>query len=177
MVRLSSRSRRAIILSNATYRDLNGQAVEAPDQSEQVWPMTMAGDHGRPGFFFGQIRWDQRLRVFITEHEPRVNWFFVHDGKAEGAGYFVGYESMSHRRVGFIGLSGFRSGPLPIDQWIPVRGQLAADYSQWSSLPDSIYWGGPDGGACGRAQEICHRNGCTCRPATTFDLSTWPRGR
>ena len=65
----------------------------------------------------------------------------MHDGKADGAGYFVGYESKSRRRVGFIGLSGFRPEPLPIEQLIPVRGQLAADYSQWSSLPDSIYWG------------------------------------
>ena len=27
----------------------------------------------------------------------------------EGAGYFVGYERESNRRVGFIGLSGFQS--------------------------------------------------------------------
>ena len=49
----------------------------------------------------------------MNEREPSVNWFFVHDGKPEGAGYFVGYERVSNRRVGFIGLSGFRSDPVP----------------------------------------------------------------
>ena len=30
--------------------------------------------------------------VFVNEQEPTVNWFFVHDGKPDGAGYFVAYE-------------------------------------------------------------------------------------
>ncbi len=77
----------------------------------------------------------------MNEREPTVNWFFVHDGKPEGAGYFVGYERMSNRRVGFIGLSGFRSDPVPADEWIPVRGALIMDYSHWSSAPRWIYSG------------------------------------
>ena len=74
----------------------------------------------------------------MNEREPTVNWFFVHDGKPDGAGYFVGYERVSNRRVGFIGLSGFRADPVPADEWIPVRGELIVDYSQLSSAPVSI---------------------------------------
>ena len=100
----------------------------------------------------------------------------MHDGKADGAGYFVGYESVSHRRVGFIGLSGFRHRPVcRFDAWIPVRGQLAADFSQWSSLPVSIYSGSacrwarirPDGSARSAATpgpRSIRQSTSTCRP-------------
>ena len=47
----------------------------------------------------------------------------------------------SNRRVGFIGLSGFRSDPVPTDDWIPVRAALVVDYTFWSSAPGTIYSG------------------------------------
>ena len=49
----------------------------------------------------------------MDERDPSVTWFFVHDGQPQGAGYFVGYERVSNRRVGFIGLAGFRSHSVP----------------------------------------------------------------
>jgi hypothetical protein len=69
----------------------------------------------------------------VDEREPTVNWFFVHDGKPDGAGYFAAYERTSNRRVGFIGMSGFRSGPVPAADWIPVQGEPK------NSAPVSIY--------------------------------------
>ena len=69
----------------------------------------------------------------MNEREPTVNWFFVHNGKPDGAGYFAAYERTSNRRVGFIGMSGFRKGPVPAADWIPVQGQPK------SSAPVSIY--------------------------------------
>ena len=55
----------------------------------------------------------------MNEREPTVNWFFVRDEKPDGAGYFVAYERKSNRRVGFIGMSGFRIDPVPRADWIP----------------------------------------------------------
>jgi hypothetical protein len=71
----------------------------------------------------------------MNEREPDVLWYFVHDGKRDGAGYFVGYALASNRRIGFIGMAGFRPQPVPAAEWIPVRGELISDYSNWSSLP------------------------------------------
>ena len=48
---------------------------------------------------------------------------------------------MSNRRVGFIGMAGFRSDPVPADEWIPVRAALIMDHSHWSSAPNSINLG------------------------------------
>jgi hypothetical protein len=122
-------------LSLTTYRDLNGRAQDAPDRNDLITSIYMPGEHGTPGFFFSRLGWEERLRVFINEREPTVNWFFVHDGKPMGAGYFVGYEHTSNRQVGFIGLSGFRTRSVPTADWIPVRGELVRANSIWSSAP------------------------------------------
>jgi len=128
-------------LSLSTYRDLSGRTREAPEESHLLPGMSMPGEHGKPGVFADQPGWEHRLKYFVNEQEPTVVWYFVHDGKPEGAGYFVGYERVSNRRVGFIGLLGFRSDPVPVDEWIPVRNPLILDYSYWSSAPVWIYWG------------------------------------
>jgi hypothetical protein len=128
-------------LSLSIYRDLAGREQEAPEANDLLPGISVAGEHERPGFFADQPGWDVRLNLFVNEQEPTALWYFVHDGKPEGAGYFVGYERKSNRRIGFIGLSGFRSGPAPIDEWIPVRSALMMGYSQWSSAPISIAWG------------------------------------
>ncbi len=124
-----------------TYRDLSGRAQDVPDRSDLLAAVATAGEHRTPVFFSSQLGWEQRLKPFLNEREPTVNWFFVHDGKPEGAGYFVGYERVSNRCAGFIGLSGFRSQPVPAAEWIPVRGELVGDYSIWSSAALSIYSG------------------------------------
>jgi len=124
-------------LSLTTYRDLSGRVQDAPERDDMLPAVSMAGEHGTPGFFSWPLGWEHRLKTFVNEREPTLNWFFVHDGKLEGAGYFVGYERVSNRRVGFIGLSGFRAHSVPAAEWVPVRGELISDYSQWSSAP---YW-------------------------------------
>ncbi len=122
-------------LSQATYRDLKGVVQDAPDRDDLLPAVQLFRARGTPGFFSPQAGWTERLTVFVNEREPTVNWFFVHDGKPDGAGYFAGYQRTSNRRVGFIGMSGFRSGPVPAADWIPVRG------APKSSAPVSIYSG------------------------------------
>lgn len=113
-------------MSISTYRDLSGREQKAPDFADVLQGMHLAGEHGKPGVFTDTLGWERRLEVFVNEREPGVLWYFVHDGRPEGAGYFVGYERESNRRVGFIGLLGFRSHPVPMEEWIPVA-QLADD--------------------------------------------------
>jgi hypothetical protein len=95
----------------------------------------MSGAALRPRFSPSRLGWESRLGTFVNEREPAVNWFFVRDVKPDGTGYFVGYERTGNRRVGFIGISGFRTDPVPFADWIPVRG------SPISSIPFSIHSG------------------------------------
>ena len=112
-------------------------------RTERTWlpAVWLAGEHETPGFFSSQAGWAQRIKVFVDEREPTVNWFFVHDGKPDGAGYFVGYERESNRRVGFIGMSGFRPDPCRPTSGFPCEARSITDYSYWSSAPASIYSG------------------------------------
>jgi len=119
-----------------TCRDLSGRAQDVPERDKLLGAVSTSPAQPEPGFFASQPGWDQRLKSFVNnERTPTVNWFFVHDGKREGAGYFVAYERVSKQRIGFIGLDGFRSQPLPRAEWIPVRGDLVRNYSGWSSAP------------------------------------------
>ncbi len=121
-------------LSLMTYRDLAGQPHDAPDSERQLpGLLSLAGEPGEPGFFADRSGWDGRLGVFVNEQEPKAVWYFVHDGKPEGGGYFVGYERDSNRLLGFIGLGGFRSEKVASDEWIPVRSRFMSGNAQWSS--------------------------------------------
>ncbi len=123
-------------LSEVTYRDLKGQVQEAPVREEQLPAVPMSGEQPNPGNFPSRLGWGLRLMEFVNEQEPTVNWFFVHDGNPDGAGYFVAYERTSNRRVGFLGMSGFRVDPVPKTDWIPASPELK------SSIPfSSIYSG------------------------------------
>jgi hypothetical protein len=127
--------------SEISYRDLKGDAQNSPERSELLPAVHLGGDNRRADDLAGARDWAGRLRHFTDDRDPNANWFFVHDGKAEGVGYFVGYRRDSRRRIGFIGLSGARAEPVPETDKIPVPRFLMAYGSTWSSEP---YWGGND---------------------------------
>ena len=122
-------------LSEASYRDLSGQEQEAPDRNDQLPAVYMSWVPGKTAFLRSELGWESRLMTFANEREPTANWFFIHDEKPDGAGYFVAYERKSNRRIGFIGMSGFRTDPVPRADWIPAAGELD------SSSPVSIHSG------------------------------------
>jgi hypothetical protein len=123
-----------------TYRDLKGVAQKSTETTELIAAIFMPGEHPPAGRFAGEPSWLERLKYFVNDREPNAAWYFVHDGKPEGAGYFVGYDRVSHQRIGFIGLSGARSDPVPAGEQIPGVQSHLSDQSQWSSAPQWIFW-------------------------------------
>jgi hypothetical protein len=127
-------------ISNASYRELNGRAVGDTENFSLVDPAWMANlSHSSEFvlfnslFDFGLPGWENRLKLFVDDQHRGVNWFFVHDGKADGTGYFVGYERADNRIVGYIGRSGFARGlVLPGDRF-PVRVELMRSVAYWSA--------------------------------------------
>jgi hypothetical protein len=122
-------------LSEASYRNLSGQQQEAPDRNDQLSAVYSSWVSMKTAFPRSELGWESRLMTFVNEREPTANWFFVRDEKPDGAGYFVAYERKSNRRIGFIGMSGFRTDPVPRADWIPAAGELD------TSLPISIHPG------------------------------------
>ena len=124
--------------SVVTDRDLKGDVQDAASIDEFLPGVYLSGAGRAPGFFSSRIGWEQRLIALGNQQEPAVTWYFLDDGKLHGAGYFVGYDSENNRRVGFIGLAGFRSNPVPVDEWIPVLGKFI-EHPPGSPTPALVY--------------------------------------
>ncbi|HEV8068461.1 MAG TPA: hypothetical protein VGP76_12045 [Planctomycetaceae bacterium] len=118
------------------YRDLDGRPFAGPGQPALILPIGLVGAQYQEGIDYflrsGRVDWNWRLKAFEDDQHASNHWFFVHDGKENGSGYFVGYHWATFERVGFIGDSGFRRNPLPAQQGIPVGRDLLI-WSQWSS--------------------------------------------
>jgi hypothetical protein len=103
------------------YRDLQGNPTPPPEAgigrllnccSLPAHPPQQASD----------LDWDERVRSFADGRWPAIYWYFVSDGRPDGAGYFVGYDSKSNVRVGYLGTAGFRDEPLPAEELFPFNG-------------------------------------------------------
>jgi hypothetical protein len=130
-------------LSLMSYRDLDGNVRDSMERKDMLPPIYLPGEQESGAFSSNELSWQQRIEVFMDEREPAAVWYFVHDGRPDGAGYFVGYERVSNRRIGYIGLSGFRADPVPDGDRLPVSGDLMLGFSSWSSIPLAIdsRWG------------------------------------
>ena len=78
----------------------------------------------QPALF--SLGWELRIVTFADDRRPATYWYFVHDGKLDGSGCFVGFDSASKSRVGYIGARGFRLDQPPPEERIPVDGRLLA---------------------------------------------------
>lgn len=112
----------ALAESNAsgetTYRDLEGKPLErSSDRMRQI---------GTPALTAGPPQdksesWDRRIRAFSDGGTPAVFWYFLN----EGGGYFVGYDSHSKTRVGYLGTAGFRDGMPSQAERFPFLGDVS----------------------------------------------------
>ena len=126
-------------LSRITYRELDGRAHDPVERGEQVPAAYLYGER-EPGARL-RANWPGRIGVFMDERDPNAVWYFVHDGLPQGSGHFVGYERISNRLIGYLGLSGLGEQPIRPEDRIPLRGGMAPVQSAWSSAPLSIYSG------------------------------------
>jgi hypothetical protein len=112
------------------HRDLEGNPVPRPRADNSHWlrgtplPATLPERAGA-----GEAPWDQRIRAFADGRSPAGYWYFVCDGRPDGAGYFACYDSKSKVCLGHLGTAGFRAGPLPPDELIPFGGAVSGPQS------------------------------------------------
>jgi len=125
--------------TKATLRRLDGGEATTLQSGESPHQTVLAGESSAgPASFQGES-WASRLLDFINEREPNALWYFVQDGGPRNSGYFVGYERVSNRIIGYIGLAGLREGPIPPDERIPANLEANYGYSRWSSIPSTAY--------------------------------------
>jgi len=132
-------------LSKVTWRELDGRERTADDRKRQSQSIFLYGER-EPDGFWTPSGWWNRLWAFVNEREPAALWYLVSDGGSPASGWFVGYERVSNRRIGYIGLAGFREQPVPPDERIPLQANPRYGVA-YTSLPVSFnmnyYWTPP----------------------------------
>jgi len=121
------------------YRDLDGRPIVVAGQPVLIQPVMLTGSEDVEGieYFFrwGRIDWDWRLKAFEDDQHQSNHWYFVHNGRENGAGYFVGYNWANNQRIGFIGESGF--SPAGSIAWACVRSRRLGSCPCFLSRPGS----------------------------------------
>lgn len=67
------------------------------------------------------VGWNERIRAFNDGRTPATYWYLISKGLGEGAGYFVGFDCKTYKRVGYMGIKGFRADAPPPDEEIPFH--------------------------------------------------------
>ncbi|HZV06270.1 MAG TPA: hypothetical protein VE999_14420 [Gemmataceae bacterium] len=127
-------------------RDLQGSPVAEPDGVRPF--LTHATLPAKPvtPSLEDELSWDQRINSFADGRVPHGFWYFVTDGRRDGSGYFVGYDSENRSCLGYLGLGGFKESPLPNEERIPFAGPAS----------------GPQAGLQGRL--LCNQTGFASHP-------------
>jgi hypothetical protein len=133
-----------------SYRTLDGQTL---DRQRLLGGLAEADLAGPPKRRFRGLSWEERLVGYCDDAEAPTWWYFVHDGRPQGAGYFVGYDARSRSLVGYLGRAGFQAERPPQADWFPVdarRGSLRA------MLPGGYpaRWGSPRNTAGAKAVHL-----------------------
>ncbi|HEY7153501.1 MAG TPA: hypothetical protein VH575_06050 [Gemmataceae bacterium] len=103
------------------YRDLQGNPTTPPEAGVGT-QLNCCSLPAHPPLQAGELDWDDRVRAFADGRWPATYWYFLSDGRPDGAGYFVGYDSKSNVRVGYLGTAGFRDELLPAEELFPFDG-------------------------------------------------------
>lgn len=108
--------------SDPIYHTLDGKVVADSVRLyinhaySQPLPHTAEAIRGIP-----DSSWRNRLAGFaVKSPNARMFWYLVHDGKLDGAAYFVGYDPLSLRLIGFLGRAGFRDTRPAPDDWFQI---------------------------------------------------------
>jgi hypothetical protein len=134
------------------YRDLEGNRVTRPSGEHRfsLTPAPLAVTSPRQAT--SPLPWDERLHSFADGGSPAVYWYFLSEGRADGTGYFAGYDSRSKLCIGYLGTAGFRQDPLPVEERFPFGGLTSGPAtSLWCSQRNRSPTEHPDNNLAGQA--------------------------
>jgi len=111
--------------------------------------------------------WSRRICVYSDGRWPTTYWYFISDGRPNGNGYFVGYDSQNNQRVGYLGTAGLRSSPLPAAELFPFGSAIQSGllcFQQWRSSTEYLRPGpkakAPAGGVSDWDVYVLGHDGC-----------------
>jgi len=122
-----------------SFRKLDGTNIEVTNDAFRNGERLQGPEYQNKRFT--GLRWNERIVCAYNDwYGPEV-WYFVHDGKLEGHGYFVGYDKIAKATIGYIGCDGFRPNEPPLDQQFAVDGRRMSNRYSYggTSMIDCYY--------------------------------------
>jgi hypothetical protein len=127
-----------ILTFKRNYRERDVRTLDGVPVT-QFRPASAAPLAAPPQRAFDGLSWPQRLYGFGVPETPPQAWYFLHDGREQGRGYFVGYDRDSQTLLGYIGAHGFQLDLPARDAQFPVDGRLlAADLGQMRAVNQNV---------------------------------------
>ncbi len=103
------------------YRDLQGNSA-MPSEDDIAAQLRSVSLPAHPPQASDNLSWEERVCTFADGRWPATYWYFLSDGRREGFGYFVGYDSKSKVCIGYLGTAGFRKEALSAEELFPFDG-------------------------------------------------------
>ncbi len=103
------------------FRDLQGSSA-TPSEDDLAAQLRLQSLPAHSPQASDDLAWEERIHAFGDGRWPATYWYFRSDGRREGFGYFVGYDSKSKICVGYLGTAGYRNEPLPTEELFPFGG-------------------------------------------------------
>lgn len=102
------------------YRTLDGEPVESatPVTGASLPDAATLELYGLPDV------WSARIYSVNDGRIAPQYWYVIHDGRRPGHAWLEGFDSVSKRRIGYIGRQGFSATPLAAADRFPMDGRL-----------------------------------------------------
>lgn len=102
--------------------NLDGELVEL-DGPEGTINCAQLGNGARKPirWAWGPPNWRTRLESFSVTGRKEQFWYFIHDGRQEGVGYFVGYDKFNSECLGFLGTDGWEQQRPTQERCFPLK--------------------------------------------------------
>jgi hypothetical protein len=108
-------------MTTTGYRDVDGNMRPKPEGSRWMMAADLPDTSVRQNLFF-EMPWRERLVGFNDGGQPPRYWYFIEDGRRQGSGYFVVFDSITKRSVGYVGTAGMRAEVPPPSERFRVEG-------------------------------------------------------
>jgi hypothetical protein len=109
---------------NSTYRTLDGKPLSISRQEAFLYGAYLIGPKKGPPYGFpwsSGNRWSEGMAAYNDGGQPLTYWYLRHDVESPGPSYFIGFDSISKQRVGYIGRKGFQTSLPTAEERFPMQ--------------------------------------------------------
>jgi len=130
---------------NESYFTLEGKPLSISRQEAWLSGAFLAGTKGDPSYGLPWQKvnhWDEELAGFNDNGQPMTYWYWLRHAEPPRPAYFVGFDSVSKRCIGYLGRRGFQAEQPSAAECFPVPKAKGArivtisnQFQQWSNEP------------------------------------------